>query len=133
MVNIALLGLGTVGTGIVEILEKQNKGIQIKKILVNNLHKKRAVDIQPDILSANFDEILEDDSIKIVVEVTSDMEKGYEYIKKSLESGKHVITASKAIVSKFCVELYLVAQNIGVAFVYVACVGGGIAVLMPFI
>lgn len=131
MVNIALLGLGTVGTGIVEILEKQNKGIQIKKILVNNLHKKRAVNIQPEILCTDFEEILNDNSIKIIVEVTSDMEKGYEYIRKSLECGKHVITASKAIVSKYFEELSQLAQNNEVAFLYEASVGGGIPVLKP--
>lgn len=139
MINIGLLGLGTVGTGIVEILNKRKdilskrigKEINIKKILVKNKEKQRDIEIEKDMLVSDFKEILEDREIDIVVEVTSDIENSYQYIKSALKSGKHVVTANKAIVSKYFEELSSLAEANKVAFLYEASVAGGIPVLKP--
>lgn len=139
MINIGILGLGTVGTGVVEILEKRKKEIQkllgkeinIKKILVKNINKKRQVKLKENILTLDFQDILEDDDISIVVEITSDVDQSYEYIKLALKQGKSIVTANKALVSKYFEELSALAAEKGVSFLYEASVGGGIPIIKP--
>lgn len=138
MINIGLLGLGTVGIGIIEILEKRNKkisllveeDIRIKSILVNDINKKRNID-ENYIIVNEFEEILKDPDISIIIEVTGDLEQAYDYIKLSLNEGKHVVTANKAVVSKYFEELSQLAYEKGVSFLYEASVGGGIPILKP--
>lgn len=139
MINIGLLGLGTVGTGVVEILNKRQKElkdltgkeIRIKKILVKDINKDRDIELENSLVTNNFDEILNDKDISIVVEVTGDLEESYLYIKKSLDAGKHIVTANKAVVSKHFEELSEFAAEKRLAFLYEASVGGGIPVLKP--
>lgn len=137
MINIGLLGLGTVGTGIVKIINKrknifnQKTGyeINIKKILVKDLKKFRQVEVEKQILTDEWEDILNDEDISIVVEVTGDIEKSYFYIVDSLKSGKNVVTANKGVVSKYFEELSTLAEKNDVAFLYEASVGGGIPIL----
>lgn len=139
MINIGLLGLGTVGTGIVEVLEERKAEIfkllggeiKIKKILVKNINKKRQVDLDIDALTLDFEDVLNDDEISIIIEVTSNIEESYKYIKLALNKGKSVVTANKAIVSKYFEELSSLAAEKGVSFLYEASVGGGIPILKP--
>ena len=139
MYNIGLLGLGTVGTGVVEIIEKRKdelksltgQDISIKKVLVKDLNKQRSVVLKSDVLTTNCKEILQDKDINIIVEVTGDLEKGYKYITDALSNGKHVVTANKAIISKYFEELSSLAADNNVGFLYEASVGGGILVLKP--
>ena len=139
MINIAMLGFGTVGTGIAEILKKRRETlieeigqeINIKKILVKNVDRSREIEVEDGVLTNDFQEILEDDEIQIVVEVTSDIEESYINIKKVLEAKKHVVSANKAIVSKYFEELSSLAEENNVAFLYEASVGGGIPLLKP--
>lgn len=139
MVNIGLLGLGTVGTGVVEILNSKRdylkditgQDINIKKILVKNLDKKREVNLSECTLTDDFDEILNDEEISIIIEVTSDLETTYKHINAALNRGKSVVTANKAIVSKYFEELSSLAAEKDIAFLYEASVGGGIPVLKP--
>lgn len=119
MINIGLLGLGTVGLGIVEILDKRKdelkailgSELRIKKILVKNNSKKRSIDIEREMIVTDFEDILEDEDISIIIEVTSDLENSYKYIKKALNAGKHVVTANKAVVSKYFEELSSLASE----------------------
>ena len=139
MINIGLLGLGTVGTGVFEILEERKekislltgKEVNIKKILVKNVNKKRNVSLKENTIVSDFEDILNDDEISIVVEVTSDIETSYRYIKESLNRGKSVVTANKALVSKYFEELSSLAAEKKVSFLYEASVGGGIPILKP--
>ncbi|MCF6465731.1 homoserine dehydrogenase [Clostridium sp. Cult2] len=139
MLNIGLLGLGTVGQGVLEILSKRkkeleeilNKKIIIKKILVKNIEKKRNIDLPKGIITDNFNDIIEDDKIQLIIEATSNLEDSYGYIKEGLNRGKHVVTANKAIVSKYFEELTALALENKVAFLYEASVAGGIPVLKP--
>lgn len=139
MINIGLLGLGTVGTGVVEVLEERKaeifkllgEEIKIKKILVKNINKKRQVDLDIDALTLDFQDVLNDDEISIIIEVTSNIEESYKYIKLALNKGKSVVTANKAIVSKYFEELSSLAAEKGVSFLYEASVGGGIPILKP--
>ncbi|MGO1469164.1 MAG: homoserine dehydrogenase [Tissierella sp.] len=139
MINIGLLGLGTVGSGVVEILESRKEKISsligeeinIKKILVKNVNKKRDIHLNKDIIISNFEEILNDHTISLVVEVTSDIEQSYEYVKLALNNGKSVVTANKALVSKYFEELSALAEEKNVSFLYEASVGGGIPIIKP--
>ena len=139
MLNVGLLGLGTVGTGIVEIInERRNTitvtsgtDIRIKKILVRNVNKTRNIDTEQLELTDNFEDILNDQEINVIVEVTGDLESSYRYINAALNSGKHVVTANKAVVSKYFGELSALANEKNLAFLYEASVGGGIPVLKP--
>lgn len=139
MISIGLLGLGTVGTGVVEILEDRRpqvtrllgEDIRIKKILVKDLHKKRELDLKKDTLTQNIDDILNDGDIKIIIDVTGDTDLSYQGIKRALNQGKSVVTANKALVSKYFEELSRLAEERGVSFLYEASVGGGIPILKP--
>lgn len=139
MINIGLLGLGTVGQGVVNILSKKrdeleivlNDEIVIKRILVKDLEKDRDIVVEPEKLTLDPLAITEDPAIDIVVEVTGDVELSYRLIKRALENRKHVVTANKAVVSAYFEELSYLAEKNEVYFLYEASVGGGIPVLKP--
>lgn len=137
MINIGMLGFGTVGQGVVDILTKKSKEIfikeelNIKKILVKNLEKERAVQVPKDKLTLNPDDIIEDKDINIIIEVTGDMALSYPLIKRAMENKKHVVTANKAVVSAYFEEFSLLAEKNGVSFLYEASVAGGIPILKP--
>ncbi|HZK01024.1 MAG TPA: homoserine dehydrogenase, partial [Tissierellaceae bacterium] len=137
--KIGLLGLGTVGSGVVEIINvrketiKKSTGIDlhIKTALVNDLTKERDVDLSDTTLTQNFEDILNDNEIEIIIEVTGDVEASYRYITEGLKAGKHIVTANKAVVSEYFEEFSQLAEEKDLAFLYEASVGGGIPVLKP--
>lgn len=136
VVNIGLLGFGTVGQGLAHILNNKSeatplKDINIKKILVRNLEKERKVKVSKDKLTLNPQEIMEDKEIDIIVEVTGDVDLSYRLVKEALNNKKHVVTANKALVSKHFEELSLLAEENDVYFLYEASVAGGIPILKP--
>jgi len=135
--KIGLLGLGTVGTGVYEILadkkrmieECTNTKIEITKILVKNLKKDRSIQIKNSILTDNPLDILEDPEIDIVVEVMGGIKESYKYIKVALENGKHVVTANKAVLSEYLYEFNSIARKNNRAILFEASVAGGIPVI----
>ncbi|WP_422484910.1 homoserine dehydrogenase [Gudongella sp. DL1XJH-153] len=139
MINIGLLGFGTVGQGVYRIL--QDKGeelvallgteIEIKSILVRDLYKERKTEVPLSKLTLNPEDIVGDDDIDIVVEVTGDVDLSYRYISKAFDRGKHVVTANKAVVSAYFEELSHLAEENDVYFLYEASVAGGIPILKP--
>ncbi len=139
MVNIGLLGLGTVGSGVYDIINKQrvlfknqlNKDIRIKKVLIKNMDKNRSVNIDRKLLTLNPKEILDDEEIDIVVDALSDREVAYNCIKYALENNKHVTTASKAVVAPNLCEFQNLARQKEKAFLFEASVGGGIPIVNP--
>lgn len=133
MNNVALLGFGTVGRGVYEILADEDRsvgaGICVKKILVRDTRKKRDVALPDGILTDDFGDILTDNSIDAVVCVMGGAEPEYSYIKKALTHGKHVITANKEVVAGHMKELLDLAAESGVKFLFEASVGGGIPII----
>ena len=136
MLKVGIIGVGTVGTSVANILI-DNKNIITARAgkeivptigVVSNLGKKRDVSIK---LTTNADEILEDDSIDIVVELMGGIDKPYEYIKYALSQGKHVVTANKAVLAKHMEEFLALAKNHNAALLYEASVGGGIPLIKP--
>lgn len=136
MANIAVLGYGTVGSGVVEVIntnqtiidKKANEHIDIKYVL--DLRDFPNDDIQQKI-THNFDDILNDNSIEVVVEVMGGLEPAYTFVKKALLSKKSVVTSNKELVAKYGYELIKVAQDNSVNFLYEASVGGGIPIIRP--
>lgn len=136
--KIALLGLGNVGSGVYKILTANKKiiekrsgyAIEVTKILVRNKNKKRNVDVDNNLLTTNFEDILNDDSISIVVELIGGENPAKDYILKSLEKKKHVVTANKLLMAKCGTEIFKKAKEIGCVHVYYeASVAGGIPII----
>lgn len=137
MINIGLLGLGTVGSGVFDIIKDRQdklkkatgKDIKISKILVRDMSKNRGLDVEDGVLTENADDILNDDSIDIVVEVMGGIDLAYEYMKKALSSGKSVVTANKAVISLHLDELNTLAKENNCGLMYEASVAGGIPII----
>ncbi|WP_213951135.1 MULTISPECIES: homoserine dehydrogenase [Tepidanaerobacter] len=138
MAQIGILGLGTVGTGTVELIEKNNdiiekrikERIDIKKILVRQSNKERPIALK-DKITYSFDDILDDEDISVIVEVMGGEEPALTYIRKALNKGKHVVTANKEVISKHGNELLKIAAEKNVNLLFEASVGGGIPIIMP--
>lgn len=136
---IGLLGCGTVGTGVYEILRDQKENleklygeaIEIKKVLVKDIAKKRNLDNPCELITTDVKEILDDSSIEMIVEVMGGVEEAYDYICYALRKGKHVVTANKAVVANYMEELLSLAETNNVTFLFEASVGGGIPLLKP--
>jgi len=136
-INIALLGLGNVGGGVFEILktnieeiqERSGCDIQISKILVRDANKKRCVDVPEELITTNPDDIFNDESIKIVVEVMGGIDPAKEYMIKAMKKKKHVVTANKLVIATTGAELIRTAKEEGVRFCYEASVAGGIPII----
>ena len=132
MLKVGIIGVGTVGASVANILESNKDiitaraGIEITPTIgvVSNLNKDRGVSIK---LTDNIDEVLNDDSIDIVVELMGGVEKPYEVVKKALEKGKAVVTANKALLAYHRYELQEIAGD--TAFEYEAAVAGGIPII----
>ena len=133
--NIALLGLGTVGSGVVKIIEENrqqikdtiNKDIVIKHILVRDKSKRRPLNISQYHLTEDIDEILGDESIDIVVEVMGGIEPTVDWLRTALK--KNVITANKDLLAVHLKLLENLAESNGVALKFEASVAGGIPIV----
>ena len=135
--NIALLGLGTVGSGVVKIIEENrqqikdtiNKDIVIKHILVRDKSKKRPLNISQYHLTEDINDILNDNSIDIVVEVMGGIEPTVDWLRTTLKNKKHVITANKDLLAIHLKLLEDLAEENGVALKFEASVAGGIPIV----
>ncbi|MCY6372150.1 homoserine dehydrogenase [Clostridium ganghwense] len=136
-VKIALLGLGNVGTGVCKILntnkeEIRNRAgydIEIAKILVRDVNKKRDVNVPEGVITASPEEILDDESIKIVVEVMGGTDPAKDYMIRAMKAKKHVVTANKLAIATLGDELIGTAKEEGVMLKYEASVAGGIPII----
>jgi homoserine dehydrogenase len=137
-IGVALVGCGTIGSGVVKILEDNAKNIEIKigipvvlkKILDKDIEKARAVSKKAQIVT-DFEEIINDNSIHIVIELIGGETPAKDFMLKALQAGKHVVTANKDVVAKYGQELFGTAEKSGVDFLFEASVGGGIPVIRP--
>ncbi len=139
MIKIALLGCGTVAGGVVTLLKlnkydiekRLGEEIEIKKILELDFSKPRKLGVKEEQLCSDYNEILNDDEIKIVVELIGGTKIAYEFITKAMQHKKHVVTANKDLIALYWDELNKLAAENGVDFYYEASVGGGIPIIMP--
>ena len=136
-VNIGLLGLGNVGTGVLNILthnadllcRRTGKKLMVRKILVKDLSKQRGLKMPGIHLTDRADDILDDADIHIVVEAMGGEFPAYDYIKKALKNKKFVVTANKEVVSKHKKEFFELAKKNKVDIYFEASVGGGIPLI----
>ncbi len=122
--NIAILGFGTVGTGVYKIIKKANrqtKDLHVKYILI----RKNKPETMPE-MTDNIDQIVKDDSVDVVVEVIGGIEPAHQYILSALRHKKSVITANKAVIAKYMDEFTNVARENNAKFYFESSVGGGI-------
>lgn len=139
--NIGILGYGSVGNGVVYILEEHFEKISqvtgykinISKILVRDLEKKRKYNYNNFTLTTDPNEILDDDDISIIIEVMGGITLAKEYILKALNNGKNVVTANKDLISNFGNELSAIAKKNGCDLFYEASVGGGIPIVKAIV
>ncbi|MBE6020702.1 MAG: homoserine dehydrogenase [Firmicutes bacterium] len=136
-VKVGLLGLGNVGKGTYKILTQNsekisvfsNSKIEIAKILVSDVNKKRDIDVPKDILTTDAYQIINDPEIDVIVELLGGIDTAYEYIKASIENGKHVVTANKAVIATHGMELMNLAKQNRVLLLHEASVAGGIPII----
>ena len=132
MIKVGIIGVGTVGTSVAQILvdnadiisARAGTDIIVKRGVVKNLSKDRGLDI---IITDNVDDVLNDPEIDIVVELMGGIEEPFEVVKKALKNGKAVVTANKALLAYHRYELAELAKDI--AFEYEASVAGGIPII----
>ena len=106
-IKIAILGFGNVGTGVwkilqenrKEIMKRSNYDIEVAKILVSDINKKREIELPKGILTNNIDDIINDESIKIVVELIGGSGEAKEYMIRAMRAKKHIVTANKLVIA----------------------------------
>ena len=136
MAKIAVLGYGTVGSGVVEVLEtnknsiekRAGEGIEVKYVL--DLRDFPGDPVQEKIVH-DVDIIIQDKEIDVVVEVMGGIEPAFTFVKKALEAGKSVCTSNKALVAEHGPELLAMAKERNLNFMFEASVGGGIPIIRP--
>lgn len=136
MVNIAVLGYGTVGSGVVEVINTNHE--IINKRAGEEINIKYVLDLRDfpgdpvqQILTHDFNDILNDDEVKVVVEVMGGINPAYTFVKQCLAAGKSVATSNKELVASYGPELLAIAKENNVNFLFEASVGGGIPIIRP--
>ncbi len=138
MINVAVMGYGTIGSGVVEILNTNSKivagnaesEVRVKKVL--DLRDFPGSPVE-SILTHDFNDIVNDPEIDIVVEVMGGTGAAYRFVKASLEAGKSVVTSNKALVAAYGPELISIAAEKNINFFFEASVGGGIPIIRPLV
>ena len=136
-VRIALMGLGNVGRGVwmilnsnkEEIMKRSGYEVEVAKILVRDINKAREIEVPKNLLTTDINDIIKDDSIKIVVEVMGGIEPAREYMLAAMDRKKHIVTANKMLLATGGDELFEKADKEGVMFNYEASVAGGIPII----
>ena len=140
-ISVGLLGLGTVGSGVVRIIENhQDKlmhqvgcPVKVKKILVQDLEKVRSVKVDPSLLTMDPADIIEDPEIEVVIEVMGGIENTREYMLQALRNKKNVVTANKDLMAVHGSELLTAASENGCDLFFEASVAGGIPILRSLV
>lgn len=135
--KVAVMGYGTVGSGVVEVIEKHSAVIP-KRIGGKTLEVKRILDLRDfpndahkDAFTKDFNDILNDSEIKIVAETMGGVNPAFDFTMKLLKAGKSVVTSNKELVAQKGLELLKTAEENGVNYLFEASVGGGIPIIRP--
>ena len=136
MINIAVLGYGTVGSGVVEVINTNHKSIN--KRAGEEIHIKYVLDLRDfpgdpvqEVLVHDYETIVNDPEVQIVVEVMGGTEPAFTFVKRALLAGKSVCTSNKALVAKHGPELMEIARENNINFLFEASCGGGIPIIRP--
>ena len=136
MVNVGIIGYGTVGSGVFEVLNTNSKSIEVRA--GEEIKVKRICDLRDfpgdeaeKLITHDFNDILNDKEISIVVETMGGTKPAYDFVKATIEAGKSVCTSNKELVAKFGAGLIKLAKKHNVNFLFEASVGGGIPIIRP--
>ena len=137
--KIGIIGLGTVGEGVLKVLtnekesifEKSRADIEVKYACDLNINREFSFDFDKSILTNDYKKILNDPEIRLVVELIGGETIAKQIIIEAFEAKKSVVTANKALIAKYGVELFQLAKENGVSFLFEAAVGGGIPIVTP--
>ncbi len=136
MIKAAIMGFGTVGSGVFDVFEMNREGI--RKRTGNDIEIARILDIRDfsdhpkaHLFTKDFKDILSDSEIKVVAEVMGGLHPAYEFTKDLLSAGKSVVTSNKELVATHGTELMAIAKEKGVSYLFEASVGGGIPIIRP--
>lgn len=136
MIKVAIMGYGTVGSGVYEVIKTNQKSINKK--VGQELQIKYVLDLREfpgdpvmEVLTHDFEDIIGDDEVKIVAEVMGGLHPAYEFTKRCLEAGKSVCTSNKELVAEHGAELIQIAKDHQVNYLFEASVGGGIPIIRP--
>lgn len=136
MIKVAIMGYGTVGSGVYEVIKTNQKSIDKK--VGQELQIKYVLDLREfpgdpvmEVLTHDFEDIINDDEVKIVAEVMGGLHPAYEFTKRCLEAGKSVCTSNKELVAEHGAELIQLAKDHQVNYLFEASVGGGIPIIRP--
>lgn len=138
-IQVAILGLGTVGTGVYKVLQKAEEDIikkagcrlTVKKVLVRNIEKAAKKVDDSSVLTNDWNQILNDPDIQIVIEVMGGLHPAKEYILDALHAGKNVVTANKDLIAEEGKVLFEAADRMNKDFLFEAAVAGGIPIIRP--
>ena len=136
MIKIAILGYGTIGSGVVEVLNTNRESIA--KRAGDEIEVKYILDLRDfpgdpmaDKVVHDYDIIANDEEVQVVVEAMGGVEPAYTFVKRALMAGKNVATSNKALVAKHGAELLAIAKEKDINFLFEASVGGGIPIIRP--
>ncbi len=137
MINIAVLGFGVVGSGVAEVIKKNSDSIS-QKLMGEKLNIKYILDRRTfpdhelgDRVTTDFDKIINDPEIVMVIETMGGSHPAYEFTKQALCAGKNVVTSNKEVVANYGTELLELARKNSVNYLFEASVGGGIPIIRP--
>jgi homoserine dehydrogenase len=140
-IQVGLLGFGTVGTGVLRIIQQHQDdlvhqtgcSLHVKKVLVQSIEKPRALEVNEDLMTTNPEDLLFDPDIDIIIEVMGGIDLARGFIAQALEQRKHVITANKDLMAIHGAELLTLASQNGCDLFYEASVAGGIPILRALV
>jgi homoserine dehydrogenase len=140
-IGLGLMGLGVVGSGVVDVLINKSARLNhqtgnvlaLKKVLEKDLAKHGNLGLPREIFTTTFEDFINTPGIDIVIELLGGEYPAFDFIKKSINSGKHIVTANKEVLAKHGYELLKLAQQHEVNIRYEASVGGGIPLISPFL
>ena len=136
MIRVAVMGYGTVGSGVVEIIDRNKK--EVNAASKDEVSVKYILDLRDfpgdphkDLFIKDYKILVDDPEVDIVVEALGGIELAYKFTKESLLNGKSVVTSNKAVVAEHGVELLKIAKEKNCSYLFEASVGGGIPILRP--
>lgn len=139
MIQIGLLGCGTVGAGVVALLNQNREvithrtgdEIKIKRVLEKDTEKCRELGLDPAMITTDIHDIINDEEIDIVVELIGGIQPACDYIIQAMQKGKHVVSANKDLIAEHGKQLFDTAEAMHVDFYFEASVAGGIPIIYP--
>ena len=140
-VGIALLGMGVVGGGVADIIQRKRSHlrdmvgcpIELKGILVRDVNKPRATQTPHGIVTTDADDILSNPEVDVVVEVMGGQDPAFDYILKSISLGKHIVTANKEVMARHGPDILTLSRKKGVQTLFEAAVAGGTPIIAPLL